>query len=119
MEKTDKKTQRIIVYGTLKKDQYNYKYIKQMCGEDSLVKKEDLVLDGFEMYDLGSYPGIVQAENGQIVCEVMEASPKAANFIQMMEQSSGYREAIIDNARIYIYARPIKSYNKIETGEWL
>lgn len=69
---------KIFVYGTLMKNMRNHYYL-----EDSTYMGETEI-SGYEMYDLGYYPGIVKG-NGIIKGEVYEVTEDVMKKIDILE----------------------------------
>lgn len=90
----------IFVYGSLRKDHYNYQKIRNMFGKNSLIYITDQKIEYAKLYDLGSYPAIIRAGyNDRVVGEIMYCSNEVYKAIEEMELGSGY---IKDNTNIFI-----------------
>lgn len=80
----------ILVYGTLRKKQYNYERIRHVFGKNSLIYIGDTRLDYHRMYDLGNYPAIIPGGSKSIVVELMFCNDDVYKAINEMETSAGY-----------------------------
>ena len=106
-----------LFYGSLRKGHYNFgrfnqKYIKTLS------------LKGYDLYDLGPYPAIVEGE-GAVVVELHELDESSDSSIRRMELGAGYKETLIPLvhegeeilASLYFFAQ--KPYAvKVESGDW-
>jgi len=114
---------KMLVFGSLRKNSsrgYNY----DRFGEGSQKYIKDVELDGFEMYDLGAYPTIVEGI-GKIKTELHEVTDYAFTRIKSMEAGAGYSEKTItlndETATIfYMPKEQLSHYNapKVESGDW-
>ena len=90
----------VAVYGSLRKNHYNF----NACGEQKYIKT--LQLNGYDLFSLGSYPGIVPGK-GTLTVELHEVDEDTLRTIRHMELGAGYREENINidgkNAALYIY----------------
>ena len=69
----------VFVYGTLMKNQRNHGYLKDAAYID------DGVLEGYDMYDLGRYPGIIPGE-GKVVGEVYQVTSEIEKQLDYLEE---------------------------------
>ena len=68
----------IFVYGSLRKDQYNYDRIRRQFGDDSFIHIDTLEMRNVKMYDLGEYPAVTTAKYEDIVVgDLMYCSDEA------------------------------------------
>ncbi len=89
----------LLVYGSLRKKQYNYLRLRHNFGKESFVYIDTVEISNARMFDLGDYPVTTGgAYNDIVIAEVMYCSNKVFKTIQAMEEGAGYR--------------------KIETGFW-
>lgn len=113
-------TNRIAVYGSLRDGQYNFERFKQAY-PDIKVLKNDVILKGFNLYTLGSYPGI-KVGDGEIEVDILEVNDMCFNNILRMEFGAGYSlmEIFVDDKQtgLFIYEGPVKENMKIESGNW-
>lgn len=81
---------KIIAYGSLRLNQYNFNRIKGLFGANSIFLIDAITLNGYQMHDLGYYPAVTPNPNKSITAEVLLVSDKAFDFIDRMEQGAGY-----------------------------
>jgi gamma-glutamylcyclotransferase (GGCT)/AIG2-like uncharacterized protein YtfP len=114
----------MLVFGSLRKNSkrgYNF----DRFGGGSQKYLNDIELDGFEMYDLGAYPGICHG-TGKIKCELHLVKDEPFTFIQRMEKGAGYHEEQIklNNdivATIFMKHKDYFIQNKfpqVKNGDW-
>ena len=114
----------IAVYGSLRKGFYNHSII-----EDSVYLGRFDSLPEYNMYDLGSYPGLTKNGETSIVLEVYRVDQKILSNVDRLEgynilneDRSHYIRNIIDtpygNAYIYIYAHSVTGYPQVIEGDW-
>ncbi|MBW7982804.1 gamma-glutamylcyclotransferase family protein [Enterobacillus tribolii] len=108
---------RIIVYGSLRRKQGNSHWMTnaQWLG--------DHVLEGYEMYDLGHYPAVIQGD-GEIYCEVYRIDSTILSELDELKSNSRfYKRELIStpygSAWIYLYLYPVEGYPRIASGDWL
>ena len=111
---------KIIVYGSLRKDEYNFKSFQRVYGEDNIKYIETTIVDGFKLYSLGSYPGIKQADlSNKLVVDILEVSDEVWKHI---EKSAGYytvyKEIKGDYLPIFIYSDAIYPDALVKSGDW-
>lgn len=121
---------KLLVYGTLRRD----------CGANRFlngtVYQGDVRLSGYDMYNLGGFPGIVENPDNKdgVVCEVFDGvTPETMEDIDHYE---GYRpdyppershylrkEVNVQGEPmfVYVYNRPtnMEWYQPIKTGDWM
>jgi gamma-glutamylcyclotransferase (GGCT)/AIG2-like uncharacterized protein YtfP len=110
----------IAVYGSLRKGHYNY---ERFGGSHSFAYKGTFQINGYKLYNLGSYPGIIEAEKGDfITVDLFECPDDVAKQIDWMETGSGYSAETIQvdgqKAIIYIYDRSISRFELVGSGDW-
>lgn len=111
----------VFVYGTLKKGYGNHRLLEQskFIGTGNIK--------GFEIYDLGSYPGIVPGEiSSEVYGEVYDVDQETLTRLDRLE-SNGFlylRELIevtlekeILSASIYVYNRRLDGAQRL-SKEW-
>ena len=114
---------KILVYGTLRKGQYNFDRINNNFGSDSIKKVSERVIEGFKMVSINDwYPAIIY--NGDkyqtIIVEEVEVTPEAKNFIDRMEAGAGYTIKQVGGLDIYCYVNDyFKPEQRIESGDWV
>ncbi len=80
-------------------------------------------LPGYDLCDLGAYPGAVPGE-GVLVAEIYELASDAQ--LALLDEAEGVHEdpplyrrvALDDRTWIYLYARPTLSATRIASGDW-
>ena len=114
-------TKLILVYGSLRQGAYNHNRFKSIYKEDYDFKRS-LELNNYNLYSLGSYPGIKDGKNSLKV-ELFECSEFCYNNIKAMELGAGYSERIIaldeGNAVIYMYEGRVSEDRIVESGDWI
>jgi gamma-glutamylcyclotransferase (GGCT)/AIG2-like uncharacterized protein YtfP len=85
----------LFVYGSLRKDEYNYNRIRTNYGGDSFMYICSASVNQISLYDAGSYPiGIGESlKDGsfKLAGDLMFCSNNARNSIDTMELSAGYK----------------------------
>lgn len=110
----------VFVYGTLMRGERAHSFLSgaEYAGEYMLI--------GYDIYDLGRYPGIVPAEGGTVFGEAYRVDKDMLTEMDAYEgEGSLYfrRTVTVENelgrleAFVYVYARPI-SGKRIESGKW-
>ena len=110
----------IAVYGSLRKGHYNY---ERFGGKKSFAFRGTFQINGYKLYNLGSYPGIIEAEKGDLVTvDLLECPDNIALQIDWMETGSGYspETIMVDGKKsiIYIYDRDISRFELVKSGDW-
>ncbi len=112
---------RVFVYGTLKKGFSLHRYLAgtRFLGEAKL--------SGFEMYDLGWYPGIVPGK-GVIYGEVYEIGPGTLALLDEIEdEGKEYQRKLLKvelpdgrelEAFVYVYQGPVTGKVRVPGGRW-
>lgn len=120
---TVKKKRLIAVYGSLRKGEFNYDRFKSIFKNDFEYRSTRVVY-GWDLFDLGSYPGIKKSDNPNkmLMVDTMEVSEECFQAINAMELGAGY-EAIeveigIHKAIIYQYNYGVNLNNIVESGNW-
>src|SRR5438067_1043572 len=102
-----------LFYGSLKQDEYNF----NRFGEGTQKYIKTLTLEGYDIYDLGYFPGLTKGD-GKVVVELHEVQDDAFEGIVRMEKGAGYVEGkeMIDGveAAIFFYNGDLSRYPKIE-----
>ena len=84
---------------------------------------------GYDMYDLGSYPGAVEGV-GKLHGEVYEIVD--ANLLKVLDEAEGVGEGIYvrkptrayfgekhsEEAQLYLYNKPVGDFRKVGHGDW-
>ena len=110
----------LAVYGSLRPGMYNSQRI-------NYTHIGTYQISGYEMYDLGSYPGIVKTTNfsDKVEVDLIEVTAETAAAIDIMEINAGYFIVPIYVAanlcKLYIYDRNyIKDdMTPIPNGNWV
>lgn len=108
---------RIIVYGSLRRKQGNSHWMTngQWLGDHRI--------DGYELYNLGHYPGVVAGE-GLVYCEVYRIDASTLGELDALRTKGGeYKRELVQtpygSAWLYVYQRSVKDKYYIESGDWL
>ncbi|PIJ52050.1 gamma-glutamylcyclotransferase [Erwinia sp. OLTSP20] len=108
---------RIIVYGSLRREQGNSHWMTngQWLG--------DHVIDGYELYSLGHYPGVIKG-TGNVYCEVYRIDATMLAELDALRSKGGeYKRELIatpfGSAWLYVYQRPVTGRKRIVSGDWL
>jgi gamma-glutamylcyclotransferase (GGCT)/AIG2-like uncharacterized protein YtfP len=109
----------ILVFGSLRQHSKRGYNFDRFSGQKFI---RNIELDGFEMYDLGSFPAICRGQ-GKIKAELHSVEDVAAERIERMEIGAGYKSIPIDidniKASIYIMDKErLQGYPKVESGDW-
>ncbi len=111
----------LFVYGTLKRSFSLHKYLQGACflGEG--------YIKGFEMYDLGSYPGIVPG-NGIVYGEVYQVYPADLALVDEIEaEGEEYQRRLVPvflasgdvlEAFVYVYLGDVSLRPVVANGIW-
>ncbi|WP_457756118.1 gamma-glutamylcyclotransferase family protein [Thermodesulfatator indicus] len=112
----------VFVYGTLKKGFRLHRYLK----DAKFLGKA--CLSGYDMYDLGWYPGIVPGP-GTVYGEVYEIDLKTLFILDEVEdEGQEYERKILPvkledgkvvHAFVYVYKGPVENKLKVKDGLWL
>jgi len=111
-----KESVKLLVYGSLRSEGYNNRSQFKSLG---LTK-----IKGYKLYSLGPYPGINEGEeDDELVCEILEVSPKDAQWIDRMEIGAGYRleKKTVDGheCTLYVHNRDLSERPHVEHGDWI
>jgi gamma-glutamylcyclotransferase (GGCT)/AIG2-like uncharacterized protein YtfP len=129
----------LFVYGSLRKDNYNFKRILANYGKDSLIYIKDFTVNFIKMYDFGDYPCVMNASyDDKVHGEILYCNDEAFAAIKAMEEGAGYilsnhfhRLEVVNkwnSVRIPYYQAGFRLsnvirtnkdlYPKIEIGDW-
>lgn len=114
----------VALYGSLRKGEYNYDRFIARFGEQGLKYIETYQINGFDLYSLGSYPGIKKSESpaSNLTIDVMECNFACFSSINNMELGAGYSPEIVEidgySCTIYVYNYPVMEMNKVKNGNW-
>jgi gamma-glutamylcyclotransferase (GGCT)/AIG2-like uncharacterized protein YtfP len=114
-------TVRLVVYGLLRRGE---SLAHLMDGAEFLG---DVNVPGFDLYDLGHYPGACPGD-GAVVGELYELASPAV--LDLLDEAEGvhqkpplYRRELVDAQGIpawfYVYARHVAPDKRIDSGDWL
>ena len=105
------------VYGTLMKNQRNHGYLKEARYMD------DGVLEGYDMYDLGRYPGIIPSK-GEVLGEVYQVTSEIEKQLDYLEEEGDLYLKKLETVRlnngqtlealVYVYNKSVCGCEKIE-----
>lgn len=111
----------IAVYGSLREGQYNYERFKNHF-EEGLEYIETTTILGFDLFDLGSYPGIRYSDNPnqELTVDILCCNSECATLINRMELGANYYEEKIkvDVIECSIYIYDGFTFNLVESGNW-
>jgi gamma-glutamylcyclotransferase (GGCT)/AIG2-like uncharacterized protein YtfP len=111
----------VFVYGSLRPGEYNYSRFKEYYNDEiNHVKKAEI--KGYDLYSLGSYPGIVKGNN-KLIGDILEVSNEVKNALDNMEFGAGYTEEFINidgiECSIYVYEGGVNKNNLVKSGDWV
>jgi gamma-glutamylcyclotransferase (GGCT)/AIG2-like uncharacterized protein YtfP len=104
-------------FGTLRKGGRWWEVYKEGLKYIKTVK-----IDGFKMFDVGSYPAVIRGE-GSIVAEVFDVEEATGRSIDRMEIGAGYSigKVDIDGEECSIYLQEpeqVEGLKHIESGDY-
>lgn len=111
------KMKKIFVYGSLRKDCYNFALMNK-----ALFQCDDII-KGYDMFSLGAYPCISKGK-GRVLGEIYLIPEELYQFINLMETGAGYvRKKIkteFDN-EVYVWIYDNLPFNPIKVihGDWV
>jgi len=78
---------------------------------------------GFDLYNLGHYPGVVEGE-GSVYCEVYRIDASTLGELDALRTKNGeYKRQLIQtpygSAWLYVYQRSVTGRTHIASGDWL
>jgi gamma-glutamylcyclotransferase (GGCT)/AIG2-like uncharacterized protein YtfP len=111
----------IAVYGSLKKGQYNFDRFIQSGFNLEFVKEE--VINGFDLYDLGYYPGVkVTSSNNPLTIHILQVDQECFKVLDRMEKGAGYSQKVVatsaGDAILWVYEGDISMCRKIPSGNY-
>ena len=111
----------VFVYGSLRPLHYNFKRFRKIYNDIKSVK-DGLLLTGYKLYNLGSYPGIKESQLDTIVGTLLTMNETTYDIISNMELNAGYnkKEIFIEGvtATIFIYNGFVIESNLVISGDW-
>lgn len=110
---------KILVYGSLRNGMYNNSRIFGSNREPI----ETIVMEGYDLYSLGSYPAIKKGDN-KVVMELLEVSEEEYERIERMELGAGYITEYSEEYKAYFWVYKdaydfLKTKKPIESGDWV
>ncbi len=112
---------RVFVYGTLLAGEPNHRLLRTAAFEG-----EFRTVEGFALFDLGAFPGMVRAETGVVHGEVYRVDDRTLAALDRLEGHPDFyvRTAIglADGREVWAYlldAERVRGRRLIETGNWL
>lgn len=110
----------VLTYGSLRQGEYNHDRFKSVHGKGYEYKRT-MVLDGFDLYSLGPYPGIKEGKN-KLEVDLFECSEDCYRSIRGMELGAGYSEKTISlpegESVIYMYEGSVNPNELVVDGNW-
>lgn len=112
---------KVCVYGSLRPGEYNYSRFKSIYGDDIKPLGSYTIL-GFDLFDLGCYPGVKLSNNKQqpLIVDILEVNEACFNSIKGMELGAGYvsHQLTIDDHECVIYIYSHSTSKQVEDGDW-
>lgn len=118
----------IAVYGSLREGDYNYERFKAIFKDDFKKITEPIEIKGYRLFDLGSYPGIVEStDNHKLTIEIIQCSQECYNTILTMEVNAGYKvseihvndNGVMYDCSIFIYQGNRTNCPIVDNGDWI
>lgn len=114
----------IAVYGSLRKDEYNYiRFLNEYGDREFSIIKENINIKGYNLYDLGPYPAICKGE-GSLTVDILRVSPYVLQSLDQMEIGAGYTKETTNVegfGEVIIYTFPENSFpeaRQVKSGNW-
>lgn len=114
---------KILTYGSLRKGEYNYERFRQYF-KNGLNHVDTVIIKGFDLYDLGSYPGIKISDDPEkeLTVDIMGCSQECYDSIQRMELGAGYSNYPVningEDITIYLYHGYTQENRLVKHGDW-
>lgn len=110
---------RVFVYGTLKKGFGNHRLLENA----KYVGEAETVFPVYTMFDIGSFPGVVQGGETMIKGEVYDVNDEEfANLDRLEGYPSMYTREEIDTTKgkawMYLWNYDTNNLGILTTGEW-
>lgn len=83
----------LFVYGSLRKDQFNYNRLRKIYGKKNIQYLFTCKSDYLRLYDLGNYPAVIEkgtSFSDFIIGDLLYISEDVSKFIKDMEEEAGY-----------------------------
>ena len=115
-----------LFYGSLRQGEYNQQYFDK--GDFNFL--QTVIIEGYKLYSLGSYPGIKKTgkKEDTIICDAVIINNKELfNSIDRMELGAGYsRETVkvtLDDGNtldfiLYPYEGNVRALDLVKSGDW-
>ncbi len=118
----------ILVYGSLREGQYNFKRFKDFYGDDIKYIETIPRITNYKMYDLGSYPCIVYSTNmhDAITVDKLQVSDACYEMIYSMEIGAGYtlsemgrlEGGVVNRYGIFTMENAPRNATHVVNGDW-
>lgn len=119
----------ILVYGSLRKGDYNYDRFKDLYGSE-FDYVSTMQVGGFDLYKINDdYPGVKRSELSKpLTVDIIKVSNSCYEQINSMEYYAGYSPfgiEVIDGSgnkyscTIYIYEGDVGGQDYLPNGDWL
>ena len=112
---------RICVYGSLRKNEYNHNRMIDNYGEQSIIYEKTVEIDGYNLYSLGSYPGVKHGD-GKLTVDVLLVEDAVYSIIWNMEKNANYSQVVVTvddrNCIIFTYNGKVNEKNLVKSGNW-
>jgi gamma-glutamylcyclotransferase (GGCT)/AIG2-like uncharacterized protein YtfP len=110
----------LVVYGLLRGGEPLHAHLR------GAAARGEVRLEGFDLHDLGEYPGAVRG-GGTLVGELFDLPNPSV--LAALDDAEGvglvpplYERVLVDvagrSAWLYLYARPVEGCPKIASGDW-
>lgn len=114
---------KVFVYGTLMKGQWNHSYL---VGQNFIGGAR---LDGYEMYQVRSFPGIIRQSGESVYGELYEVDHQTINNLDKLEDEGNMYKRVLENvmtirdgrlhkAYAYVWLMGIRGCNKVDKMPW-
>lgn len=110
----------VAVYGSLRNKEYNFRRFEKYFPK-GIKFLETYMIPGFELYDLGSYPGIKESNKDQLLTvDIMDCSWDCYKAIENMELGAGYvaKKVTIEDKDCVIFIYLGNPTKKVDSGDW-
>lgn len=115
---------KIAVYGSLRRGCYNYNAFKNIFQDDFEYIKTTTIA-GYQIFDLGSYPGLkISHDNAIVIVDIIECSEECFRSIERMELGANYSTIVVTDSNNSDDAYKAFLYNGnctklVENGDWV
>lgn len=125
-----------LFYGSLRSGQYNFDRFNSSY-PNGLRKIKTVILTGYKMYSLGSYPACIWTGRAadEVTFDLMEVSEAAYQAIERMEEGAGYQTNVVEHfltegnvstlikAKVFLFTKTEdlldSRYPIVESGNWV